>query len=336
MPSRVIKRSTLRDVAEASGVSVATVSLILNGKGERMAARTRRLVLATAEELGYSGNAAARSLRSGHVRTIAIAASAEPIRPFLSTLLLNASQASRAEGYALMLLPEQDWRVHLEQALRSGQIDGAILHANLGLDEADVAGRRARVVVVDDSRSDPATSAPTVSLDARPALRQLVGHLFDIGHQRIAYLSPRFHTGARLDAFVTALEARGVEVKPGQVVMADPDLKGEIASSVQALLRSPSPPTAILCGNEVLAGGVYHVASRLGLRIPEDLSVAAVGLYGTAQSFYPPLTVLALPSAQMGTTAVELLLRALDSPDAPPGSVMLQASVVFGESTCPV
>ncbi|MBV9413299.1 MAG: LacI family DNA-binding transcriptional regulator, partial [Acidimicrobiia bacterium] len=121
----------LDTVAARAGVSIATVSIVLNGKGDRLAERTQRSVLAIAEQLGYHTNVAARSLRSGSVRTLAIVPSSEDIGGFTSSLLLHAAHAARAREYGLLLLPDSDWRGRVAQALNSGQVDGVILHSGL-------------------------------------------------------------------------------------------------------------------------------------------------------------------------------------------------------------
>lgn len=315
-------------------MSIATVSMVLNGKGDRIPDRTQSVVLSAAEQLDYHGNAVARSLRSGRVRTLAIATSAEDISGFTATLLLHAAQAARASGYALLLLPDVDWRERMDQVFDSGQVDGVILRGILRPNPADIARRESRVVVLEDAAARTDLSVLTVSLDAPPVLEQLMEHLLDLGHTRLAYFSPRSHTGTRLGAYRRVLKARGLPFDPRYLAVADPD-SDEVAREARRLLEHRPRPTAIVCGTDVLAVGVYQAAARLGLDIPADLSVVAVSLYGIQQAFYPSLTTLVPPAPEMAATAVRLLIEAIERPEEERDSVVLRPSIAFGGSTAP-
>ncbi len=332
--STPLRRATIRDVAELAGVSIATVSMVLNGKGDRIPDRTQSVVLSAAEQLGYHVNSVARSLRSGRVRTLAIASSAEDVTGFTATLLLHAAQAARANGYALLLLPDVDWRTRMDQVFASGQADGVILRGLLRPNQADVARREGRVVILEDAAARTESSALSVSVDASGSLQRLVEHLLDQGHTRLAYFSPRAHTGTRLSAYRQALQARGLPVIPSYLAVAD-GYSDEVARQARLLLEQDPRPTAVLCGTDVLAVGVYQAAAQLRLAIPTDLSVAAIGLHGISQVFFPALTAMVSPAAEMADTAVRLLVRAIEHPEENLQSVTLEAPIAFGGSTAP-
>ena len=233
-----------------------------------------------------------------------------------------------------MLLPDMDWRERLDQVFNSGQVDGVILRGILRPSQQDVASHEGRVVVLEDAAERTEGSALSVSVDASTSLRQLIEHLLELGHTRVAYLSPRAHTGTRLAAYTRAMEARGLRVTPNFIAVADP-LSDEVATAAMELLDQQPRPTAVVCGTDILAVGIYQAAAQLGLSIPRDLSVAAIGLHGITQVFYPRLTALVSPAAAMASTAVQLLIRAIEYPHDELSSVVLQAQISVGGSTAP-
>jgi len=299
-----------------------------------LAERTQRSVLTVAEQLGYHTNAAARSLRSGRVRTLAIVPSSEDIGGFTSSLLLHAAQAARAREHGLLLLPDIDWRQRVAQVLNSGQADGVILHNGVAPTGADIAEHVKRMVVLQDRAGPLPELGLRVAIDASPALRRLMEHLLDLGHTSIAYFSPQLHTGTRLNAFRDMMQSHAGPIASAYVVTADP-LSDQMPLVARRLLEQQPRPTAVLCGTDVLALGIYQAAAQLGLEIPRDLSVAGVGLHGIWEALRPRLTALVSPAAEMASTAVDLLIRAIESPDEEPSSIVLEASIAFGGSTAP-
>ena len=310
------------------------MSVVLNGKGQRIAERTQRTVLDVAEQLGYYSNATARSLRSGRVRALAVVASSQDVSGFTSSVLLHAARAARAQNYGLLLLPDAEWRPRVERVFNSGQIDGVILHSSLAPTDTDMAGYLNRAVILQDGPTELPRLGLRVTIDASSALRRLVDNLLDLGHSRVAYFSPETHTGTRLNAYCEALRTHGIRVQPHYIVAADP-LANEMPLAARRLLQQHPRPTAVVCGTDVLALGVYQAAAQLGLRIPEDLSVAGVGLHGIWDVLRPRLTALVSPAAEVASAAVDLLIRAIDAPDAELSSVVLQPSIAVGGSTAP-
>ena len=180
-------RVTSVDVARACGVSQSTVSLVFSGKAAgRISARTEAAVRAAAEELGYRPNAAARALKTGAARTVALVVP-DITNPFFGGLLRGAQTAARAAGYAVALIDtnnDRDWGAASAEALRAGPADGLLLF------EVDpprrAAGSEPIVVIESESRGHP-----SVRLDAERGTEAAVRHLLELGHRRIGHVAVR-------------------------------------------------------------------------------------------------------------------------------------------------
>src|ERR687897_3787257 len=184
------ERVTSIDVARRAGVSQSTVSLVFSGKAPgRISGRTEAAVRAAAEELGYRPNAAARALKTGAARTVALVVP-DVTNPFFGGLLRGAQTAARAAGYAVALIDtahDHEWGARSAEALQSGPADGLLLF-EVDPPPAD-AGWEPIVVIESDGRGHP-----SVSLDVVDGTRQVVEHLQALGHTRIGHLTAIWDT----------------------------------------------------------------------------------------------------------------------------------------------
>ncbi|MFC7596470.1 LacI family DNA-binding transcriptional regulator [Terrabacter sp. GCM10028922] len=308
----------MRDVAAAAGVSVTTVSHVLNdAPGKRITADTRDRVRAAAEELGYRHNHLARGLRLGRTQTLALVSDVIATTPFAGQMVLGAQEAATKAGWVLMLVNTSRDPALEEREIRSlleRQVDG-FLYATMFH----------RIVEVPQLLAD----SPTVLLDARSVSgsvssvvpdevsggRTAVEELLRHGHRRVGFLTniddiPA--TTGRLEGYRQALAAAGIAFDEELVVADTSDSHGG-ERAARRLLTVPERPTGIFCFSDRMAMGAYHVAAELGLRIPHDLSIVGFDNQAfVADGLRPELTTLALPHYEMGVWAVEQLLQEID------------------------
>ncbi len=343
---------TRDDVARRAGVSVATVSYVLNGGPRGVSEEKRRRVLAAIAELGYRPNLIARSLRARrtHILGLVLPSTANP---YFAALSHAIEEAAAARGYQMVVANAADdparETAQLEAVLRL-QIDGLIWIP------ADV--RRARraapaapplppvpTILVDRPLAEP-LPAPLgfVGVDNMAGGRLAVEHLLALGHQRIACLAgpaDHIHARARLAGFKQALRERRIALHKEYILHGDFDYaSGARHAARWCALPAAERPTAIVCGNDVMAIGALHAIQQAGLRVPQDLSV--VGYDDVPQAAYtvPPLTTVAQPCAAIAAAAVGWLLERIEAPlpspaGGPPASRLLPVQLVVRGSTAP-
>jgi LacI family transcriptional regulator len=325
---------TIRDVAASAGVSLATVSRALNARTADISDATRLRVLDVAESIGYRANAAARALRSKDVNTIAFVDSISHYRPFTSEQVYGAAMEASSNARALLLFigPQFATCEAVTALLDTRKADGLILFGTGALTDDQLNHLADRIVVIQDRfvRFPPAVKQ--VILDASHSRPVVMEHLVSLGHRSIAYLSPTRHTGTRLADFRRGLAQFGLKRDVEQVAFAELSIDSA-ASAAEQLLSGNHKPTAIISATDVLAAGVYQAADRLGVRIPEDLSVIAYDGFSIATALHPQLTAVASPAEEAGRVSVRLLLEVLAG--AEPESVLLSFPLVVRGSTGP-
>ncbi|MDT3396687.1 LacI family DNA-binding transcriptional regulator [Streptomyces sp. B1866] len=309
-------RPTSRDVARAAGVSQATVSLVLGDKwAGRVSERTADAVRAAARELGYRPNLAARSLRLGRTRT-ALLVVPSVTAEFFAGVYTGAARAAGDRGFGVVLYPSPGGtgpaRDPFDPARAS--IDGVIASSMAAGALAAVRGGGLPLVMLDSGPGDPAAAA-TVNFDAGDGLRQAARHLLGLGHRRLAHLAADVDSWTfRERARALAEEARGV---PGAGVRTERTALSVDAGrrAAERALTGPGPdprPTALVCDDDVLAAGACKAARRLGLRVPQDVSVTGVGDLALATAVEPELTTVRLPAEAVGAAGMRALMAVLD------------------------
>jgi LacI family transcriptional regulator len=329
----------IRDVAAHAGVSVTTVSHVLNDvPGKRISPETRDRVRRAAEELGYAPNGVARSLRLQRSQMIGLVSDEIATTPHAGQIILGAQDAASKHGWLLMLVNtgvDVEFEAAEIQALRQRQVDG-FLYARMYHQVVALPPSLAGVptVLLDARTTDP--SIPSVVPDeeagGRAATRELIYH----GHTRIAFLNnvddiPA--TSGRLAGYRAALAEAGIQFDGRWVVAGSSDTDGGLSAARQ-VLSGPDRPTALFCFNDRMAMGAYHAAAERGLRIPDDLSVIGFDNQELiADGLRPRLTTLALPHYDMGAWAVETLIRRIDGLERDgPDNVALTCPLVARES----
>ncbi|WP_043508369.1 LacI family DNA-binding transcriptional regulator [Actinomyces timonensis] len=336
------------DVAAAAGVSTTAVSFVLNSRDEgNISPATRERILRAAQELGYRPNHVARSLRRNSTSSIGLVTDAFASSPFGGRLLAAATEAANSAGNALLMMDlggRVERAAEAIEALESRQVD-AIIYATMGfteLDEPPVS--RIPLVLANCVTRRP--GRPSVSPDDAGGARAALEHLAGLGHTRVAMLGGHFSPGARGDevgnvsgpirwrAFKQAADVKGMDAR---LIGRGWAIDDGYAAAMEALsLPGARRPTALFAVCDRVAAGALLAAARLGIPVPEDLSIIGFDdQEALAESLVPALTTVALPHALMGSTAVAMAMAAArnDSPD--PAHRVLECPVVLRGSTAP-
>ncbi|WP_055553403.1 LacI family DNA-binding transcriptional regulator [Streptomyces sp. NBRC 110028] len=328
-------RVTSRDVARSAGVSQATVSLVLGDKWRgRVSERTADAVRAAARELGYRPNLAARSLRLGRTRTVLLVVPALT-NEFFAHVYTGAARVAADHGFGVVLYPSPEGVGPARDPFDSARasLDGVIASSMAADALAVVRGGGLPLVMLDSDPDDPATAA-TVNLDIGDGMRQAAEHLLGLGHRRIV------HVAAAVDSWTFRVRARAlagaVRAVPGTVLHTERAALG-VEEGRQAALRAltgPGPrPTALMCDDDILAAGACKAARRLGLRVPEDVSVTGVDDLALATAVEPELTTVTLPAQAVGAEGMRALMAVLDG--EPAGDTTLPVELVVRDSSAP-
>lgn len=304
---------TSHDVARAAGVSQTTVSLVFSGRAAgRVSEQTRRRVEDVAAELGYMPSGAARVLRGGRPQVVALAV--PTVRnEYFSRVLLGAEHAARDQGLAVILVDTTStdgWLDRLVEMDRIGVSAGAIVYA----EPADVTARLAAEVrnVVFVECADP-VGRPAIDLDMASGMRQVVAHLWDLGHRRIGHAQADVgrHTFRLREQFLVAeLRDRGIEMAPSWKYRSNFDLHEATSLAVEFVKRAGV--TAVFCDDDLLVAALYRACARLGLRVPDDLSLVGFNDVDLTRHLAPEATSVAIPAEEIGARAVRALISAMN------------------------
>ncbi len=335
-PAAPASRVTIRQVAELAGVSIATVSRVVNGHSD-VSSETRAAVQRVIREHGYRAGPRVRPAPTGLVGvTMPVVQTV-----YFAEILSGTAEALYEHDMQVVLCPTRHSHARelsLLDRLARGQTDGAILvlPEESSTELQVLAGQGFRFVVV-DPLTDVAEGIPVVCAAHSAGATQATRHLLELGHRRIgAITGPAgwMATEQRLSGYYAALAGAGVLPDPGLVHGADFTIRGGRAAAAR-LLSQPGPPTAVFAFNDGMAVGVLQAAAARGLRVPEDLSV--VGFDDTTEAVIavPALTTVRQPLAELGRTAVSLLLRQLGNARFEPLRVELETRLVPRDSTAP-
>jgi LacI family transcriptional regulator len=332
-------RTTIRDIADLAGVSIATVSRVLNDRPD-VAPETREYVMQVVRAQGFSTNRGARGLSSGRTGmiglTLPLVADA-----YFGPILSGAAEALYESDMRIVLAPtlhQHDREVSLLERLMGGTTDGAILMLpEESAEELLTLQQQGFPFVIVDPREAPPDGIACVSAMHADGAKQATEHLLALGHRRIgAIAGPAgwYATEERLIGFRSALAGAGILLDPDLVVHSDWRIpRGTDAA--RELLALPDPPTAIFGFNDNVAIGAMHAARERGLALPDDLSI--VGFDDTTQAgiVTPRLTSVSQPLAEMGRMGVSLLIRILEGQRVDALRMELSTKLVTRQSTAP-
>ena len=329
-------RVTIREVAAQAGVSVATVSKVINQR-YGVAADTMARVQAVISELGYEASLVAQSLRNHRTNVIGILVA--DLEPFSTELLKGAADAIRGSGFELVVYSAGGrtgdvvgWEKRYLSRLSGTLVDGAVLVTPTVVEVQ----YGAPVVAVDPHTGS--STFPTVDADSLHGARLATEHLVSLGHRRIALLAGRGDLESaklREQGYREALAAAGVPFDDSLLRVGgyDADLS---ALAAHELLTGPRRPTAVFAANDVTAIATIAVARDLGLRVPEDLSVVGFDNIPESALCSPSLTTVSQPIRTMGERAVEMLIQLIRGESVERTHLTLATELVVRGSTAPV
>ena len=322
------RRVTIGDVAAEAGVSVATVSKVINGRWG-VAERTEERVRAVIEDLGYHSSLVAQSLRSR--RTNVIGVLVVDLEPFSAELLKGVARAIRGTGYELVVFSgcgaddQVGWERRYLSRVSGTLCDGALLVTPSSVDVTF----GAPVVAVDHNAGS--STLPSVDSDNFSGAVTATEYLLGLGHRRIGFLAGRsdLESGRlRKQGYRHALESAGVAVDHTLIRAGEFQPESAEDAARQLLASHGERPTAIFAANDVSALATISVARSLGLRVPDDLSVIGFDNVPESALSDPPLTTIEQPIQQMGFDATRLLIGLIDGEPVESAHTMLPTKLV--------
>jgi LacI family transcriptional regulator len=318
-PHRTRAPVTIRDVARAAGVSVATVSRAVNDS-PLVTEDTRRQVAAVAERMGYIPHGAARSLAIRRTHTIGVLLP-DLYGEFFSEVIRGIDLTVRHAGYHCLVSSARHDAAQLEAALRSmlGRVDGVILMSPEFTGE--ISRRTLRggfpVVLLNCPSPDPAFDSLTIA--NYEGAYAMVRHLAGLGHRRIAIIqgaAGNFDAAERLRGYRAALRDAGVDADPALEVEGD-FTEESGAASAMTLLRARPRPTAIFAANDCMAIGALSALRDAGVSVPGDIALGGFDDIPMARYVTPALTSVHVDISALGERTAARLLAKLDGPPGP-------------------
>jgi DNA-binding LacI/PurR family transcriptional regulator len=332
-----VPKTTIVDIAAASGVSVATVSRILNDKPD-VADDTRERVLRVMDEIGFAPQSAWRQIRSGRTRLIAVHRP-EEFNPPAYRLVMAAALGVEDAGYSVNVITRSLTDSELLGIFRSRQADGIIL-LEIQTDDwrSELLRDHGYPFVMIGHRTDN-SGLSFADVDIEYGVGLAMEHLLGLGHRRIGFLTIDPVVRDKTYGFATwALRAyEGACLRAGidpLAVTGGPTTDGMTEAAERLLDENPAP-TAIIAPQEQSVIGVLKTAYARGITIPRDLSVVAMLGEAMSELATPPLTTISFPADDLGQTAARILVDRLDHGDLTPRQVLLQPSLTIRGTTVP-
>ena len=333
------KVPTIRQVAEAAGVSIATVSRVLSGKGgvsEALAEKVRQ----AAADLDFQPNRVARGLRRQYTQTVGVLVT-DIQNPFFTSVLQSIERVLEASGYVMLLCnsDEQPLREKIHLAtLQAEGVAGIIIAPTRS--EANryqpVSDSGTPVVLIDREVQDLRTDC--VTINNYDASISAVNHLLSLGHKKIGLISGPTHATTALTrkrGYLQALHIAGIEHPSEYIQTADYKQCGGY-DAMGRLLTLANPPTAVIVLNNLMTLGALQSIQEHHRSVPDDIALLGFDDMPWAVCLQPPLTVIAQPTYALGEAAAQLLVDRIHNPLRPIRKVMLEASLVIRASTAGV
>jgi DNA-binding LacI/PurR family transcriptional regulator len=328
---------TIKDVAREAGVSIATVSYVLNGKIAAISEDTRSRVWSAVRKTGYRPNVTARNLRSSQSRLIGYAwheVPEEGVNPVLDRFTYALARAAEAAGYHILTFtfPQDNPIPVYDELIRTGRVDGFVIGSTVQDDP------RVRFLLdrafpfVSFGRANQDWDFPWADTDGEAGTRAAVEYLLGLGHRRIAMaawpegsLSGEFRVAGYLDG----LRRAGIAPVPDYIARGE-NTEAAGQQALAAWRGLPQPPTAVVAVSDLVAIGVMNEAERRGLVIGRDLSVVGFDDSPLAPYLRPALTTLRQPIAEIGAALITMLEEAIkgESADSTQRHLLLPPTLV--------
>lgn len=332
-------KATIFDVARRAGVSIKTVSRVVNNE-PNVRQRTRDKVLRSVRELRYLPNAAARELGGKRSRVVGLIYENAQEFSYLNDLFNGALHICEPAGYTLLLrpltLPDPEIIEHIRQFALNARVEGFVLPAPLGdLPEVAALLREMKIPFAAITPREPASDEINILCNDEAASFSLTELLIDQGHRAIGFIKGHPDHGAsakRFAGYRQALKKHRLPYSARLVRQGYFDFDSGQAAAAR-LLDLPRAPTAILASNDDMAAGVIFEARGRGLNVPGDLSIAGFDDTRFSSRIWPPLTTVRQPIVKMAETAAGLLIDKLDGGDTATPEAPFECEVVIREST---
>lgn len=329
--------ATIYDVASEAGVSMATVSRVVNGN-PNVKPSTRKKVLDAIERLGYRPNAVARGLASKKTTTVGV------IIPdissiFFSELARGIEDIATMYKYNIILCDSdqnKEKELHLLNTLLEKQVDGIVFMGGRISDEHVSEFKKSPVPVVLAATVDEQGETPSVNIDYKRAAYDAVSDLIERGHKRVAMVSgplaDPINGHYKFEGYQRALEESGLTFEDRYVVVGDYTYDSGI-EAVQTFLKEKEKPTAIFVGSDEMALGVIHGAQDAGYKVPEDFEVISFNNTRLALMVRPTLTTVVQPMYDIGAVAMRLLTKYMNDEEVEDHAVVLPHRIEYRKST---
>lgn len=334
--SRRTSAAQMKDVAERAGVSISTVSHVLNNT-RPVAEMTRARILQVMRQLNYYKNAGGRRLARGRSDAFGLVIS-DVENPFFPEVINNFERAVVEIGFDTLLAPTNYDPVHASNAIRrmiENKVQGvAIMTSQLESSLVDQLLRNdIPVVTLDGVKAAKARS--NIRVDYSAGAKEAVDHLKGLGHERIAFITgPQNRPSARTykQAFMTALQKNGMPT--AHCVEGDHTIEGGRVAMIEVLKQNPRP-TAVICGNDLTALGAAHALSEAEIRVPSQMSIIGSDDISYARYANPPLTTVRVPRDQLGQLAFEALNRLMRSKRQAGAEYVVKTHLIVRGSSAP-
>lgn len=326
---------TIKDVAKMAGVSVATVSRVLNNSAA-VTAETMETVNRVIEKLNYQPNLLGRKLRRMETKTILVLLPSIA-NPFYSRVVKGIEDVGQKNGYNVMLC-NTDSDKHREkqylELLKNRLSDGVIfMEPELTTEELTALGKEYPIVQCSEYREG--TNVPFVSIDNEAAAHDAVKHLIGLRHKRIGMISCEntvLSTRQREVGYREALHNAGIDYDPSIVVYGDYSFKSGLRAA-KRLIDMDDKPTAIFVISDIMAIGAMAAIKQRGLIIPEDMAVVGFDNISFSTMCDPLLTTISQPKYDLGCTAMNMLLKKMHGNLNEPTSIILEHELKIRGST---
>jgi len=339
--------TTIRDIARRAGVSIGSVSNYLNNP-EMVGKETREAIRRAIDEMGYHPHAAARSLKSNQTHRIGLVPlispeenrSLEPSDNAFLEFLAAVNTTAAEQGYGVLLYAATSQADELpiyERLVGERQVDGLILMGTRSVDPRIEFLTERQFPFVSFGRTQNSEDHAYVDVDGAKGIADAVGHLTQLGHRRIAYISPRGDLMCaihRWEGFRSAIAEHNLPVEDELVVEGGfTEESGQIA--MHLLLDLPHPPTAAIAANDLCAFGAMRALQMRGLVAGQDFSIVGFDDIRLASHWYPSLTTVSQPFRRIGSIAAQMLIDTITGKEVQ-HHIVLEPKLVVRRSTGPV
>lgn len=327
--------STMKDVAKRAGVSVATVSRVLNNHS-RVDPTLRERVNAAMEALHYQPNRVAQRLRAGAGGVIGLIIS-DITNPFFVSVVRGIEDIAYENGLSVLLCNSDENPAKQQmyvKVMQAEDVAGLIITPNAATDSSIDTLLESKMALVFMDRKVENVEIDSVTVDSESGTREAIQHLINLGHRRIGFIggTPAISTGReRYNGFVKAMQDNHLPLTP-ELIRPGLFTHESGYKGTNELLALSERPTAIFASNNSQALGMLQALHERGIRVPEEIAVVSFDDMPWAGALWPPLTVVAQPTYQLGHEAACLLLRRINNPHAPIENIVLKPELIVRRS----